>query len=82
MRTRRFLIRQGADLGRTIAEARGELHLTQAELAESVGIERTYLSRLEAGSSVLQLDRALKLLRQLGVELHATQLLDDSEVEE
>lgn len=65
----RFLVRSGADLGRAVAVARGRVGVTQTELAEDTAIERTYLSRLEAGKSVQLLDRQLRLLRQLGAEV-------------
>jgi transcriptional regulator with XRE-family HTH domain len=78
MPTRRFLVRTGADLGRTIAEARLERGLTQAQLARRARIDRTYLARLEAGHTVQQVDRALDLLRVLGIELLATMGEDTS----
>lgn len=77
MSTRSFAIRSGRDLGATIAEARRERGLTQEQLADEIGLERTYLARLEAGKSVQLLDRALRALRQLGVEVTATQEVDD-----
>ena len=73
MSTRRYSIRSGRDLGRTIAEARRVRGLTQEQLAEQLGMERTYLARLEAGKSVKLLDRALLAMRHLGVDLEATQ---------
>lgn len=72
MSTRRFSIRSGADIGRTIAEARLERGLTQADLAKRTGIDRTYLARLEAGHSTVQVDRILDLLGTLGVTVTAT----------
>jgi len=75
MSTRRFSIRSGRDLGPTIAEARRARGLTQEELADQTGMDRTYLSRLESGKSVELLDRALLALRHLGVEVEATQVI-------
>lgn len=72
MSTRTFAVRSAADIGRTIAEARGERGLTQAQLASQLGIDRTYLSRLESGASSIQLERVLRLLRKLGVTVEAT----------
>lgn len=43
-------IRTQADLGRRIAQAREDSGKTQAELADLVGLERTAVVRLEAGS--------------------------------
>jgi transcriptional regulator with XRE-family HTH domain len=37
------------ELGRRIAEARSDCGMTQADLAASVGLERTALVRVEAG---------------------------------
>jgi ribosome-binding protein aMBF1 (putative translation factor) len=73
MSTRRYQIRSSADIGRTVAEARRQRGLTQAQLAETSRVERTYLAKLEAGHTVKQIDRLLSLLRTLGVELYATQ---------
>ena len=66
------MLRSASDIGRTIAEARVERGLTQAELAADVGIERTYLARLETGRSTLHIERVLRLLRTLGVTVEAT----------
>jgi CRP-like cAMP-binding protein len=57
-------------------EARGltsdhgfELPMTQEQLADATGIERTYVARLETGLSTLLVQRLLRLLRRLGAEL-------------
>ncbi|GAB3267188.1 helix-turn-helix domain-containing protein [Kineosporia babensis] len=67
-----FLVRGGSDLGAAVAESRLIRGLTQEQLSEETGIERTYLARLEAGASVQLLDRALFLLRRLGAEVTVT----------
>lgn len=77
MGTRRFVIRTGADLGNTIAEARHERGLSQQELADGTSIERSYLARLEAGHAVQQVERALRALRHLGVTVTANLDVDD-----
>lgn len=69
---RQMLVRTPADLGAAIAEARRRRGLTQEQLAVSAGVERTYLSRLEAGLSVLMLERALRLLRRMGADVTVT----------
>jgi transcriptional regulator with XRE-family HTH domain len=43
--------------------------LTQAELAEQAGLQRSYLSELENGKETEQLKRVLRILRQLGVRI-------------
>lgn len=73
MSTRRYLIRTPEDLGRTVAEARHFRGMTQEQLARRAKVDRTYLARLEAGHTVRQLERLIALLRELGVELQATQ---------
>jgi transcriptional regulator with XRE-family HTH domain len=73
MSTRRYQIRSAEDVGRTLAEARLFRGLTQVQLAEKAGIGRTDLAKIEAGHTVQQVERILHLLRELGVELHATQ---------
>lgn len=73
MSTRRYVIRSPEDLGRMLAEARLYRGLTQEQLASRANVGRTYLARLEAGNTVLQVERLLAMLRDLGVELHATQ---------
>lgn len=67
-----FRVRRGEDLGAAVREARLTVGLTQEQLAEATSIERTYLTRLESGLSVLLLDRAVRLLRHLGAEVTVT----------
>lgn len=73
MSTRRYLIRSPEDLGRTLAEARHFRGLTQEQLARRAKVQRTYIAKLEAGNTVLQIERLMSMLRELGVELYATQ---------
>jgi transcriptional regulator with XRE-family HTH domain len=65
----RIEVRRAEDLGLAVSEARRALGMTQAQLAEGSGVERTYLAKLEAGLSTLLLDRSLRLLRRLGARL-------------
>ena len=46
--------------------------MTQDNLAQAAGIERTYLARLEAGMSTIQLERALRALRRMGATITVT----------
>lgn len=43
--------------------------MTQAQLAEIAGLQRSYLSELENGKETEQLKRVFRLLRQLGVRM-------------
>jgi len=65
-------IRSAADLSRALAGVRAARELTQSELAEQIGVERTYLARLEAGASPLVLERALRALRRMGATVTVT----------
>lgn len=77
--THRWSVRSPADLGRAVAGVRYERKLTQEELAAELGIERSYLARLEAGASTLLLERALRALRRLGATVTVTLPEDDGE---
>lgn len=63
-----FRIYTPASLGQAIRHYRHQSGLTQAELADRVGLDRTYLSRLESGGETQQLRRILAILRELGVK--------------
>jgi len=72
MPTKQWSVRSSADLGRAIAGARAARGLTQSELADRTGINRSYLAELEQGASTLQLERALRTLRRLGATVTVT----------
>jgi transcriptional regulator with XRE-family HTH domain len=71
-------IRTPADLGRAIAGARRDRGLSQEKLAGELGIERSYLSELEAGGSTIALERTLRALRRLGATVTVTLPEDDA----
>ena len=56
-------------LGAGIRHYRKESGLSQAQLAEMAGLNRTYLSNLESGKETEQIRRILRVLRQLGVRM-------------
>ncbi len=58
-----------ASLGAAIRHYRQQAGLSQAELAERAGLNRTYLSALEQGRETEQVKRILRLLNQLGVRM-------------
>lgn len=62
-----FRVYTTASLGQAIRHYRKQAGLTQAELAHRVGIDRSYLSRLERGHQTEQVRHILAILRQLGV---------------
>ena len=56
-------------LGAAIRHYRTQARLSQAQLAEMAGLNRTYLSNLESGKETAQVRRMLRVLRQLGVRM-------------
>jgi transcriptional regulator with XRE-family HTH domain len=74
MGTQAYQVRSGADLGRVVRDARSERGLTQQQVIEQLGLsfDRSRLARIEAGEGFQSLDRALSVLRRLGVEVIAT----------
>lgn len=52
-----------------IIEARKELDMTQSELAEKIGTQKSNISRLESGNYNPSLDFLIKVARGLGKEL-------------
>jgi transcriptional regulator with XRE-family HTH domain len=74
MSTQTYRVRSGADLGRVLRDARTTNGLTQQQLVDQLelGFDRTRLARIEAGEGFQSLDRALSVLRRLGIEVYAT----------
>lgn len=69
---RSWVIRSPSDVGRAIAGIRALRRLRQEDLATQTGIDRTYLAKLEAGASSIQLERALRALRRMGATVTIT----------
>ncbi len=66
---RPFRIYTPASLGAAIRHYRLQSGLSQAELAERAGLNRTYLSDLERGKETEQIRRILRVLKELGVRM-------------
>ncbi len=62
-----FRLYTAASVGPAIRRYREEAALTQAQLAEMAGLNRTYLSDLEQGKETEQVRRILRVLKLLGV---------------
>ena len=56
-------------LGERIKEERKRIHLTQAQLANEVGISDTYMGAIERGERSLTLDTLAKLANRIGVTI-------------
>ena len=60
---------QRAEFGEMLRERRKELGMTQKELAERVGRERTYINRIERGETDLQLSSFIRIAEALGITI-------------
>lgn len=56
-------------LGERIKEERKRVHLTQAQLANEIGISDTYMGAIERGERSLTLDTLVKLANRIGVTI-------------
>ena len=55
--------------GEILRDRRKELGITQKELAEKIGRERTYINRIEKGETDLQLSSFIRIASALGLRL-------------
>ena len=62
-----FRLYTAASVGPAIRHYREQAGLTQAELADMAGLNRSYLSNLEQGKEPEQMRRILRVLKLLGV---------------
>ncbi len=53
--------------GEILRERRKALGMTQKQLAESIGRERTYINRIERGETDMQLSSFLRIASALGI---------------
>jgi HTH-type transcriptional regulator / antitoxin HipB len=60
-------LQNAEQLGMTIRSRRKEKSLSQAALAELLGVERKWVLRLEAGNAKAELGLVLKALRALDI---------------
>jgi len=64
-----YRVYTGASIGPAIRHYRLQEGLTQADLADLVGLTPSYLSRLENGDGTEELRRIIRILKQLGVRM-------------
>ena len=62
-----FRLYTAASVGPAIRHYREQAGLTQAELADMAGLNRSYLANLEQGKETEQMRRILRVLKLLGV---------------
>jgi HTH-type transcriptional regulator / antitoxin HipB len=64
-----MLIRTVRDLGHLIRDRRSRLGLTQAALADSVGVSRKWIVELEAGKRSADISLILRTVKALGLDV-------------
>jgi HTH-type transcriptional regulator / antitoxin HipB len=69
MTARPTTARSARDLGAFVRRARRARGLTQAQLADELGISRQYLSELENGVENLYVTRLFEVLDELGASM-------------
>jgi len=67
-------VRAASDFGALVAERREELGLTQSELAKRAGVVREWVVRLENGAPSVTVNRLLRVLRELKLEVNVTEV--------
>jgi len=67
----KLLLASPEELGRLVRALRKAERIRQDDVAGAVGVSDVYLGRLENGAPGARLDKAMRVLKQLGVTLHA-----------
>jgi DNA-binding XRE family transcriptional regulator len=63
-------------LGKMIKKARQERNLTQEQLGELVGVQKSQISKLESHANSATIDTILKVFRALKAEIHFNVMLE------
>ncbi|MGQ0642769.1 MAG: helix-turn-helix domain-containing protein [Gemmatimonadaceae bacterium] len=66
-------VRTRKDLGLLIREARAKRQMTQAQLAQIVGVNRRWVVQIETAKTSADMRTLLRALRALGLEMHVRQ---------
>ena len=66
---REIMIHSAKGIGRIVKNRRKELGLTQTELALTAGTGLRYIVDLEKGKPTIELEKALKVINALGIEI-------------
>ena len=60
--------------GTILKEKRRGLNLTQESLAEKVGLERSYIAKIEKGKTDIQISSFVRIAQALGLNISLTQI--------
>jgi HTH-type transcriptional regulator/antitoxin HipB len=74
-----MLIRTTRDLGHLIRDRRSHMGLTQAGLAEAVGVSRKWIVELEAGKRSADISLILRTVKALGLDLDVRERVTSSQ---
>jgi transcriptional regulator with XRE-family HTH domain len=66
---RSFRVYNPKVLGIALGEARRSAGLTQSEMADRIGVDRSYISEMENGKETEQLRRLFQVLRELDIKM-------------
>jgi ribosome-binding protein aMBF1 (putative translation factor) len=55
--------------GKVIEDARKQIHITQAELAERIGSDKAYISRIESGQIEPKVSTFYRIINALGMNI-------------
>jgi HTH-type transcriptional regulator / antitoxin HipB len=67
-----MLVRSPADVGRLLKERRIKNGLSQQELAESIGVSRQWVVKVERGHARAEIGSVLRAFRAVGIWLDST----------
>lgn len=68
-------------LGRMIKTARQERNLTQEQLGQMVGVQKSQISKLESTTNSATIDTILKVFKALKAEIHFNVTLEKQHVQ-
>lgn len=63
--------------GQILEEARKKAHLTQSELAERIGADKSYISRIEKGKTEPKVSTFYRIVNALGLTVELNQVAKD-----
>lgn len=63
--------------GQILEEARKKAHLTQSELAERIGTDKSYISRIENGKTEPKVSTFFRIVNALGLTVELNQVAKD-----
>ena len=67
-----YLVRLPNYMGRAIKDIRKKKNMTQADLADITGTSVKFISDVERGKEITQMDKVFDLVRALGIQIHLT----------